>query len=1011
MPPRNRLTCLILAFVLIAGPLSGAAAARAAGIPGGAPPDEGRLPAPQQTTLTEALRQSLGEDGRLSADAATGLLRFVGAAPTAPGPAAQGAPEEREPLTTALLERSGTDFLEAYGPLFGLGKEGASVRETRATLLDDGRGVLRYQQEYRGVPVFGGQMVLQFGPDARLLAAVAELSAAPEVDVVPTIDAPTAAERALQSAAAAEGLAAEALAAGEPALWVYDPTILDEPALQGSRLVWRVVVRGVDRADVKRLALIDARTGMVALSFSEVATQAPTPSRWIYDSDNQRYVGLPGIGPVRTETSGASGIPEVDNAFAYAGNAFQFFANLGRNSLDDAGMPIIATVRYCHPDTRYSCPYPNAFWDGSQVAFGQGLVTEDIVAHELTHGVIDHEARLFYYRQSGAINEGFADAFGELVDLSNGTDPAADRWKIGEDISAPALTGPLRSMKNPTAFWHPDSMDSPYYHCAATDNGGVHTNGGVMNKAVYLLTDGGSFNGYAVTGLGIPKVSRILYEALTNLLTSASGYAALADALEQAALTLYGPAEMAQVRAAVEATRMRSQPYSCAAASAPACDAQTDAQTFVFRDDLENPSSSNWQAGAHWYYPQTTNPYSIYGWDMTNATSGRYNLWGDADFGASTYAGGASYGPADSAIAMRNSVLLPTGAYLRFNHAFAFEEKYTLYSDGGVLEYSTDEGASWRDAGGLLTSNGYNGTIADFGNPLAARAAFVGDSNGYISSRADLSSLAGQRVRFRFRLGVDGSGGNLGWFIDDIAIYTCGAAVTPTPRPTPRAKITVPLVMRGSASGVTTLLRDDLEGAFPGRWLLVDNYYGDASKYLWAKRSCRAWSGTSAAWAGGGGAQGSLLPCGSAYADNVHTWMVYGPFSLEGATRAALDVRLWANTVSGQDSVSLMASTDREQFYGLGLSGNSGGWVAQRFDLTNVHKLGNLAGKSGLWIAIVFDSDPSGSLPEGAYVDDVHLWKSSDGVAPPLATGAAGAAGAAAPGLSVQPARGTLPPQ
>ncbi|NLD45092.1 MAG: hypothetical protein GX657_16555, partial [Chloroflexi bacterium] len=186
---------------------------------------------------------------------------------------------------------------------------------------------------------------------------------------------------------------------------------------------------------------------------------------------------------------------------------------------------------------------------------------------------------------------------------------------------------------------------------------------------------------------------------------------------------------------------------------------------------------------------------------------------------------------------------------------------------------------------------------------------------------------------------------------------------------------------------------------------------GDASKYLWAKRSCRAWSGTSAAWAGGGGAQGSLLPCGSAYADNVHTWMVYGPFSLEGATRAALDVRLWANTVSGQDSVSLMASTDREQFYGLGLSGNSGGWVAQRFDLTNVHKLGNLAGKSGLWIAIVFDSDPSGSLPEGAYVDDIHLWKSSDGVAPPLATGAAGATGAAAPGLSVQPARGTLPPQ
>jgi hypothetical protein len=103
-----------------------------------------------------------------------------------------------------------------------------------------------------------------------------------------------------------------------------------------------------------------------------------------------------------------------------------------------------------------------------------------------------------------------------------------------------------------------------------------------------------------------------------------------------------------------------------------------------------------------------------------------------------------------------------------------------------VLEYSTDDGSTWLDAGSLITDNGYSGTIdAGYGNPLGGREGFVRESNGYTSSRVDLSSLAGQDVRWRFRIGTDATNSDLGWFIDDVRVYTCeGATNDDTTPPT-----------------------------------------------------------------------------------------------------------------------------------------------------------------------------------------------------------------------------------
>jgi hypothetical protein len=171
-------------------------------------------------------------------------------------------------------------------------------------------------------------------------------------------------------------------------------------------------------------------------------------------------------------------------------------------------------------------------------------------------------------------------------------------------------------------------------------------------------------------------------------------------------------------------------------------------QTNLFFDDMEN-GLANWGVNSWWM--QTGYP-----------ASGEYALYGP-DYGWNT----------DIAAWMSTPVTLPPGANLDFMHAFGFEGWW----DSGRVEYSTDGGASWADAGSLFVQNGYNsGASWGFGG-----AAFSSGSGGYIESRLDLSSLAGQEVQFRFHTITDYSVGSAGWYVDDVNIYSCAApAVVPT---------------------------------------------------------------------------------------------------------------------------------------------------------------------------------------------------------------------------------------
>ncbi|MDQ3493265.1 MAG: M4 family metallopeptidase, partial [Chloroflexota bacterium] len=615
----------------------------------------------------------------------------------------------------------------------------------------------------------GGQLNVQVLASGDVVSVAGELlpdEEAPEVE--PLLTAQAARHQALLAAERDTGVLLTELSAGTPELWINDPRILGGPGIPVARLTWRVDISADLPVRVSEIVLVDADTGVI----TERITRLPHGrTRRVCDFQNVRREEFECQSPYRrVEGQGSTGLREVDRVYRYMGHVYKYFdREFGRDSLDGQGMPLVATVRYCLPTW---CPMRNAFWDWEmeQATFGDGwAAADDLVGHEYTHGVLDHGARLFYHYQSGAINESLADIFGELIDLTNGDgdDRSSQRWLIGEDLLG---TGVLRDMQYPRNYGDPDRVRSTAYYTGPGDEGGVHSNSGIANKAATLIADGGSFNGKTVKALGLTKTAAIFYEVMVNGLTSAGDFNDLFDALQQACVDLNGvkgitDADCKSVKKAVVATEMDKQPLGAAPRSAPTCSSRRF-PVDAFRDDMEDPSRGAWAPVAFgdsaitWYYPQNTHPYSE--WDATWASSGTRNLFGDTPRRIS-----------GSAMAMTSGVVLPAaGAYLRFEHGFAFDYGSARY-DGGIVEYSVDGGA-WTDVRGRFTHGGYNGTIASGrGNPLGGRFAYTARSFGYGATRIDFRDLGGRSLRVRFRTGTDDRVADYGWYVDDVRIYRC----------------------------------------------------------------------------------------------------------------------------------------------------------------------------------------------------------------------------------------------
>jgi len=281
------------------------------------------------------------------------------------------------------------------------------------------------------------------------------------------------------------------------------------------------------------------------------------PQRTIYDQKNSNAIALGTV--ARMEGGPKVKDPAVNEAYDYFGSTYKFFWEvLGRNSIDNAGMPILGLVHY-------STNYANAFWDGQgHMFFGDGdgqlfvrlTKSLDVIGHELTHGVTQYEANLVYQGQSGALNESMSDVFGSLVQQYAKKQTAAKAdWLIGNEVVGPTLKPALRSMKAPgTANKYdkqPATMDG--YVNTAADNGGVHINSGIPNYAFYVTAT-------TLGGKAWEKAGRIWYDSLRDeKIKPTSGFKAFARATVRQAQVRFGDPspEVDAVRAGWEAAKVR----------------------------------------------------------------------------------------------------------------------------------------------------------------------------------------------------------------------------------------------------------------------------------------------------------------------------------------------------------------------------------------------------------------------------------------------------------------------
>ncbi|KAA0548786.1 peptidase M4 family protein [Bacillus sp. BGMRC 2118] len=232
---------------------------------------------------------------------------------------------------------------------------------------------------------------------------------------------------------------------------------------------------------------------------------------------------LPGSYSVDADNRFTSTTQRADvDAHVYAGKVYDYFKTKhNRNSFNNAGASIQSTVHY-------GSNYNNAFWNGQQMVYGDGDGSQfrslsgalDVVAHELTHAVTEYTAGLEYRNQSGALNESMSDLFAVFVEPD---------YLIGEDVYTPSISGDaLRSVSDPTRYGQPAHMNN--YNNTTADNGGVHINSGIPNKAGY----------YVISSLGVAKAEKIYYRALTRYLGPTSNFSAARAATLQAAADLYG---------------------------------------------------------------------------------------------------------------------------------------------------------------------------------------------------------------------------------------------------------------------------------------------------------------------------------------------------------------------------------------------------------------------------------------------------------------------------------------
>jgi len=547
------LLLLALAYLAAAGPLLWSDTGRAVRI---APLlDVGPAPLPgaaDPATAFATLQARADAPLRVAYHAVTGAAVFV--APAAADGRLPYAPTDIERGNPLAVARG---FLDQNRALFGL----RSAADELALLrfepdLQLGFHHVRLSQTYKGLPVFGRQLVVHLDPEEQIVAVNGQFAPDLAVPTEPAISPELALETALAN------LRDEQLLPFEVARAEITPVPEDTRLMvyvdQSGRanLVYAVTVLTFSPLSQWQF-FVNALRPQVVHAIDSVM---PIKRRQTYSARNTTRIP----GQLVIDEGERSRDPVAQAAHDGAGIVYDYYFNtFKRDSIDGRGMPLVSTVHFGSDPQDAE----NAAWvsEYGQMIYGDGgQIFEplpyglDVVGHEFTHGVIDATAQLIYQGQPGALNESYADVFGAMIDRDN--------WTIGEQVvKSPPYPAPfLRSLEDPNlgglynprnplqGVGQPASMAeyANLPNSRRADNGGVHINSGIPNRAAFLIA----------SAIGRERFEQIAYRALTQYLTPTSDFLDAANATIRAAQDLYGDEVTAQVRAGYDQVGITTNP-------------------------------------------------------------------------------------------------------------------------------------------------------------------------------------------------------------------------------------------------------------------------------------------------------------------------------------------------------------------------------------------------------------------------------------------------------------------
>lgn len=423
----------------------------------------------------------------------------------------------------------------------------------------------RYNQRFKGIPVFGGEVIYHLRNDSSC-SITGEYFQIQDMDTTPALSGKEAVE-IFRSHLQKEGLISET------------PLLIIFPMEDSHcRLAYQVTLEKEDHYSMT--GIVDAISGEIILQYSNIYFDEPAiglgicyhgsslklaTSRYsngyyyLYDEKRIRPYNhytydyrtgyIPGDYDNYWESDGT-----IVNAHAFVGLIYDFYYLFyGRKGIDDKNGTTIVNV---HND-KYS---DNAFWNGESINFcvpgtnnQQFAAALDVVCHEYSHGVTQFSSNLVYAFESGALNESFSDIIGATAEFywfPKGTGLYKADWFMGEDASPYYKTSGNRNLADPNTnsqlgdlnYPDPCHLYQQYFVPYEIDNGGVHLNSTIYGHAFYLLAQGGTnrVSGKYVDGIGIEKAANIFYRAWVYYLTQTSQFIDAANALLQAAYSLYG---------------------------------------------------------------------------------------------------------------------------------------------------------------------------------------------------------------------------------------------------------------------------------------------------------------------------------------------------------------------------------------------------------------------------------------------------------------------------------------